>query len=639
MKKFWILIMFLFVLTSCWKEEIVVNEKKDFIIDTKMISEFNSNHTIEKVWKVDSNQNITLSSQANGRVSRISVRQGDPVLQGQVVAVLSDTVANYWLSLERAKNALDRAEINYDSTKINLDKSVFDSQQAVDRAKSNLDALIKDTAENIKKAQTDLDNTNISLWDSKWALEIQKLVNSIEKAELDYDNKIIADNETLESFKSTVKKEYNSMVIFLWDIIEFSDTLYGVTDLNNDENDKIDTYLWAKNTKQKFDTKKMIREIIDFNNDIYSQINIENINTQEELTSVLDKINTAYTLSKNLLNEVEKTLNFSIASISSLSQMDIANYNASVNWYQASLQWNYTWFLAFDNSVKSFLRTYLNAQESILKSIDLMKKDLEIVKKSYKVNSDLAEVGFNKTIINSDDAIASMEIQLKSAQNTLDNAKKSRDVTLRSLQNAIDEARIGYKTALNEFNKLTITSPINGTISEIMVDAWQEINIGTPMFKIANNLKWEVEISLTDTELKYVKNNSEVEVLIWDKVQSGMITSISNSASTNLWYSAIVSLENNVDVVGNIVKVKIPVSIDNLLLPVRLIETIWWGQAQIKTFSGGVLENNIVELGQIWGNNIEILPGYDENMMLITSEIKNYDPNKYNLKVNQPESE
>lgn len=639
MKKIWILILFLFVLTSCWKEEITVNEKKDFIIDTQLISEFNSNHTIEKVWKVDSNQNITLSSQANGRVARISVREGDPVLQGQVVAVLSDTVANYWLSLERAKNALDRAEINYDSTKINLDKSVFDSQQAVDRAKSNLDALIKDTAENIKKAQTDLDNTNISLWDSKWALEIQKLVNSIEKAELDYDNKIIADNETLESFKSTVKKEYNSMVIFLWDIIEFSDTLYGVTDLNNDENDRIDTYLWAKNTKQKTATKDLIREIIAFNDDIYSQINIENINTQEELTSVLDKINTAYTLSKNLLNEVEKSLNFSISSVSSFSEMDIANYNASINWYQASLQWNYTWFLAFDNSVKSFLRTYLNAQESILKSIELMKKDLEIVKKSYKVNSDLAEVGFNKTIINSDDAIASMEIQLRSAQNTLDNAKKSRDVTLRSLQNAIDEARIGYKTALNEFNKLTIKSPINGTISEIMVDAWQEINTGTPMFKIANNLKWEVEISLTDTELKYVKNNTEVEVLIWDKVQSGMITSISNSASSNLWYSAIVSLENNVDVVGNIVKVKIPVSVENLLLPVRLIETIWWGQAQIKTFSGGVLENNIVQLGQIWWNNIEILPGYDENMMLITSEIKNYDPNKYNLKVNQPESE
>jgi uncharacterized protein YkvS len=32
------------------------------------------------------------------------------------------------------------------------------------------------------------------------------------------------------------------MVIFLGDIIEFSDTLYGVTDLNKDENDKIDQY-------------------------------------------------------------------------------------------------------------------------------------------------------------------------------------------------------------------------------------------------------------------------------------------------------------------------------------------------------------------------------------------------------------
>jgi hypothetical protein len=74
-------------------------------------------------------------------------------------------------------------------------------------------------------------------------------------------------------------------------------------------------------------------------------------------------------------------------------------------------------------------------------------------------------------------------------------------------------------------------------------------------------------------------------------------------------------------------------------LPVRLIETIGGWKAQIKTFTWGVLENNIVELGQIWWNSIEILPGYDVNMELITSEIKNYDPNKYNLKLNQLESE
>jgi hypothetical protein len=71
-----------------------------------------------------------------------------------------------------------------------------------------------------------------------------------------------------------------------------------------------------------------------------------------------------------------------------------------------------------------------------------MKKDLEILKKSFAVNSQLAEVGLNKTIINSQDAISNLTIQLDSAKNTLDNAKKTREVTLRSLQNSINEARI-----------------------------------------------------------------------------------------------------------------------------------------------------------------------------------------------------
>jgi hypothetical protein len=120
---------------------------------------------------------------------------------------------------------------------------VFDADQNYIRMKNSLQALIDDSAENIKKAENDLENTDVNIENSKSRLEIKKIENSITKAELDYENKIIADNETIETFYSSVKKEYNSMVIFLDDVIQFSDTLYGVSDLNNDKNDNFDTFL------------------------------------------------------------------------------------------------------------------------------------------------------------------------------------------------------------------------------------------------------------------------------------------------------------------------------------------------------------------------------------------------------------
>jgi multidrug resistance efflux pump len=133
-----------------------------------------------------------------------------------------------------------------------------------------------------------------------------------------------------------------------------------------------------------------------------------------------------------------------------------------------------------------------------------MKKDLEILKKTFAVNSTLAEVSFNKTIINSDDMISSMEIQLASAENSLQNAKQIREVYLRSIKNEINEAKINYQTSINEYEKLTISSPINGIISYINIDLGQEINIGSSIFSIVNETEAEVNISFNRDELRLI---------------------------------------------------------------------------------------------------------------------------------------
>jgi len=46
----------------------------------------------------------------------------------------------------------------------------------------------------------------------------------------------------------------------------------------------------------------------------------------------------------------------------------------------------------------------------------------------------------------------------------------SYSITLQGLSNAIREAQISYASAAKEYGKLTITSPINGTISEKLID-------------------------------------------------------------------------------------------------------------------------------------------------------------------------
>ncbi len=635
MKKILILSLCFLLLTSCWEEEKTVEEEKqDFVVEVQSFSGFSNQTYLDKSWKIDSSQNISLTAQATGRVSSIWVEQWNPVVKWQVLATLEDSIANYSLSLQQANNALDRAKINYDSNKINLDKSVFDAQQNVDKLTKNLEALKLENKETLKQAQSDLENTDVWLTYSKWALDVQKLENSIEKSRLDYQNKIITDNETLEWFYSSVKKEYNSMVIFLWDIIEFSDTLYGVTDLNKDENDDIDQFLWAKNVGQKNDAKTLLKEIIAFNEDIFSQVNIDEVDSQDELLDVLEKLNSSFNKAKKLLNEVEKTLNFSISSVNTFSDMDISNYNASVNGYQATLQGNYSWFLAFDNNIKSFLRTFENAQKSLLQSIELMEKDLEILKKSYWVNQQQAETNLNKIIINTQEAISNLEIQLSSAQNSLENAKKSRDVTLRSLQNSINEANIWYQSALKEYNKLTIKSPINGIVSSVDIDLGQELSTGTSVFSLVNNSENQVDISFTKQELNFIDTQKSVFVEYDWESYTGSIQGISQTADSNLKYPATISIDENVNLIWNIVNVDIPVKVKNPLFPINMVKVLDAGKWEINVLDE---ENNIktkvVTTWNIYGKYIEILDEFPQETKIITNYVDNFSADKFNLKI------
>lgn len=634
MKKILLFLSFL-LLTSCWEvEEQIVEEKQDFIVETQSYSGFTNQTYLDKSWKIDSSQNISLTAQATGRVSNISVEQWNPVVKWQVLATLEDSISNYSLSLQQANNALDRVKISYDSNKINLDKSVFDAQQNVDKLTKNLEALKLENKETINQAQSDLENTNIEDIDSKGALDVQKLQNSIEKSKLDYENKLITDNETLEWFYSSVKKEYNSMSIFLGDIVEFSDTLYGVTELNKDENEDIDQFLWAKNVWQKNEAKILLKEIIAYNNDIFSQIDVEWINSQDKLLDTLEKINSAYNKSKNLLSEVEKTLNFSISSVNSLSNLDISNYNASVNGYQATLQWNYSGFLAFDNNVKSFLRTYINNQKSTLQSIELMEKDLEILKKSYWVNQQQAETNLNKLIINTAENISNLEIQLESAKNSLENAKKSRDVTLRSLQNAINEANIWYQTSLKEYNKLTITSPINGIVSSVDIDLGQELSTGTNVFSLVNNSENQVDISFTKDELTYIDIQKPVFVQYDGESYTWSIQAVSQTADVNLKYPATITIDENVNLIWNIVNVDIPVKVKNPLFPINIVKVLdaWKWEINILTQENKI-ETKIVATGNIYGKFIEILDDINPEVQIITNYVDNYSSEKFNLKI------
>jgi len=166
------LVLLSLFLTSCWEEEIKEVEKKNFIIETKNISNFNWDYTLEKTWKIGSDQDITLSSQVNGRISVIYKNEWEYVNRWDIILRIEDNIANYGLGLESAKNNLEKAKLNYESTEVKLDKIISDIRR-------------------------DLNNSEIDNSSSTSSLELKKIESSIKKLALDYENMKIWNQEQI----------------------------------------------------------------------------------------------------------------------------------------------------------------------------------------------------------------------------------------------------------------------------------------------------------------------------------------------------------------------------------------------------------------------------------------------------------
>ncbi len=650
MKKIISTSLIVLLISSCsfWGEDSGVStEKQDFFVETKLWSSFQNESILEKTGRVSSSQDIQLTSNANGRIRWLQVKVGDSVSAGQTLVRLEDTLWNYGIAIQRAQNSVERAQINYDSQVLGLDKQIFDAEVTLSNLNRNLEVALKSAEQNILQAQNSVQTSSFTSQNTPSQLQIDQLDNTISRLELEYQTKLISDQETVEWFKSNLKKEIISLTFTLDDIIEFSDNILSVTQKNFNSNDNFDQFLWVKDTDQRKQSEALLLELIRYRNsgtyDKYQeQLNTGNI-SEAQISEIIDYLNTWYNSTKNLLNNLETTLNNSTPSVGLLDQSKIDGFLAQINAYQSALQGSYTWFISLSNSIKSFLRTYENNQESILKNIELQKRDKDIQIKNQQIqlnnlqSSELnATIWLEQTQINTTDSIANIRSQISSAKNTMSNLDKNYDVTKRSLQNAITEAKIWLSSAQKDYAKLTISSPINGTVGEVFVDLGQEVNTWTPIANLLSDNTPEVQVAFSSTEVWFIEVWQEVKVVIGTQSIVGTIYSLSDVADKNLNYVSTIVFESGVNIIGDIVQVLIPIKTEKTLYPLNII-TVWWNNVgSVNIFTPQWLDEAELELWEIYGDYAEIISCTYKNeacsnQKIIVSDVSNYENEKFNL--------
>lgn len=629
MKKI-ILILLLSILILSWCSDdkwVEVLEKKDFYIDVKKIWDFDNIAYLNKTWKIDSTQNITLNSNANGRVKSILVKNWENVLEWQLLAVLEDNLANYNLNLEVAENALDASKNALDVTKNNLSVSENNLEKArlnYESTKLKLDKSIGDIERSLNNLNTEDETTSTSI-------EINKIDNSISRLNLEYDNLIMSNDETLSSFKRSLEKEITVLNNYLSDIIYFSDEILWVTELNKNKNNSYEIYLWAKDSAQKLQSESLLKNLISEKDTKISSLKIEILSEDDykKYTKIIDE---SYNLINDFLTSFDNTLSNTVPSVWAISEAQISWYKAQISWYKATYNWYKSSFLWLSNSIYSFLETYKNSQNSLLKQIENLEKDKSIYLKSLDLNKTTSKSTLDEAISNRDLTLKNLDLVIKDAEVAIvDSQTRVRDAEIR-----VRDSEINYKKALNEAEKLFIKSPISWIIWNILIDRWQEIFSWTPAFNILSEWSKEVTISFNKDELDYVSEWSKAYYTNELKTFTWTIYSITKSADENLKYQAKVTMPNEASNIWNILNLNIPITLEHKLLPVNIVKINSFWMWSINYYSTWwTIEKTDVKVGKVYGDEIELLWENDPEIRVILNYVDNFDSEKFILKVKE----
>lgn len=570
------------------------NERQSFFVDTQTLDELQSWVSIKKTWTITWQQDITVSSQVSGRVSSIRFDQWTRVSNGATVVRLADSTSQLTFNAQRAQQSLDQARANYNQTVVSLDKAIIDTELAVRQAQNQ--------------------SNNAALWSSSsWAsLQVQQLNTQLDKAQIDLDNVKQSNDDQLESFEQSVENLFRTIELLYDSVIEPTDTLLWVSTLRERENDEYEKYLWVRNTTTKFQAQQALRELF---------IKQQQFNALPSdvgpwtLESTLETLEWFVEDLKPVLDAVDVMLSFT-APWNQLQQWQIDGFNQQNNALRQQVQSQLIAINSQKRSIESFLNTYERNEASIEESIQSLRDQIAATTK----NLESAEV--------------QTDLSVENAENTFATALKNKDTTLASLQNSIDSAQIAVREAQTQLWKLTVESPIAGTIGEVLVDEWQEVWPWTPLFTIVSESDQTVIITLTQAEVDRVDEWQDVTVTIWSNSYDGEITSIAATTWRTLGYDAEIRLKQNVPLLGSVATVDLPLSSELPLIPLQSVAVLNPTQWILSLYDNGELEELTVELGAIRWQRVELRTELPSNARIITSSVKNYNANEFILTEN-----
>ncbi len=494
----------------------------------------------------------------------------------------------------------------------------------MDRAQLDYETTVSTTKNNLEKATRDAGKSNLDQAASDANVTLTQLAASLDKAKLDYQNLLVANQQTLLNYNTSFQNSISDIRKFYSKIVYEGDKLYGFTPKYQNDNIDIRSFLGGGKAGNYPTLVTAYAEI----SDVSAKLDSRPATPIDEknLIAQLDEIAQNYKTAKSYLDVSGKYLENSIISVA-LPQSRIDALIAANNGYKSEISGMESAWVAFRNGASSFLANYKNTETSAASGLEVQEKNIEVQKRQLATSQFDSSLNLDKIKTTGEQSVKNSRLALETAKLNYSTAVKNQTLSLDKLKISERDAGLSVSQAEREYEKLIVRAPIDGSVTKVTASVGADVNPGTPLVEIANRnpeILFDVEANIA----KLLKVGGSQMIVYQDKSYTGTVVGVSEVATDTLLYSARIKISEPVSQLGQVATIDLQISSERRVLPSDVIKVLSEKRGEIQTLKDDAIVPVEIELGRIVGSNVEVLTEVPGSTRVILTNVSNFDGKK-----------
>lgn len=575
-------------------------------------------------------EEITIASEVTGRIGKVLLTEGESVQKGGEIMRLEAQTNLIQASYSSALLAVQNAQKSLEITKRSVQQDIANAKLQVENTKLQLEDArvqyqkVKDSqsfTKNTQEAQTQNAQSGVAIAEKNLELA-RKTEGDTQKNE----------QRREESLSENAHNTVASTLILLRSFLDFSDGLIGASELREHENDSFEVYLSGTSQGVLQKTQDLWAQSYESISDLDDRITIlsSDVLTLQESHILLQDTQSEAKKIRIILQNIEQMLYGSIVS-TSFPESQIENLKTQVSSFQQQLESSIQGISTLEQNIFDFeiqspqritsAQINVSLMESQLSSAQDQLRVAENTKNSSNVDVQATLENAKNAYLRTENALESMVSQYKSVELQAELAVQSARAQLDSAQASLDQASLNL-------SKLTITSGVKGTISQILQNDGDTVSPGTPLVIISDfsKLKLVSDVSIEESFLLKSGMKAEVSIDGVEKVFSGKISLLYPEADKVTKRVRVeISVPNTQGIPANIfatATLSLPKKDPKIFIPVSSLMSTNPPQVFVIN-ENGVVHRREIEIGQNEEDGmVEVLQGLNSEEWIMEEKMR-----------------